>query len=119
VREAFQAQGLTPNVFAVPFGDYGQHTAQDPKIPALFTELLTRQFTNFVVQDDDNDPEFSTPGEGAAGRYEIHTDTTLDQLYAWLSSHSAPEAKPEAEQQPKQAAEQHRSKSPRKQKNKR
>jgi hypothetical protein len=104
-REAFQAQGLTPNVFAVPFGDYGQRTAQDPEIPALFTELLTRQFTNFVVQDDDNDPDFSTPGEGAAGRFEIHTETTLDQLYTWLARHSVRETTP--------------AKSPRKQKNKR
>ena len=52
-----------------------------------------------------------------------HTDTTLDQLYTWLSRHSAPEPAPAAApepatKQPKQAAKQHR-KSPRKQKNKR
>jgi hypothetical protein len=105
VREAFEAQGVTPHLFAVPFGDYGQRTQNDPEIPALFAELLTRQFTSFVVQDDQNDPDFTKPGEGAAGRYMMTTTTTLDQLYTWLRRHSVRESDP--------------AKSPRKQKNKR
>jgi hypothetical protein len=115
VREAFANHGIRPTVFAVPFGDYGQRTQNDPQIPELFSGLLTRQFGNFVVQSDDNDPEFTTPGEGAAPRYELLTGTTLDQLYGWLKRHSVTEPAATPESKP---AKQH-SKSPRKQKNKR
>jgi hypothetical protein len=56
--------------------------------------LLTRQFGNFFVQADDNDPDLTVPGAGAASRFEMRTGTTLDELYGWLRKHSVPPAAP-------------------------
>jgi peptidoglycan/xylan/chitin deacetylase (PgdA/CDA1 family) len=88
LRRRFVAQGLEPHAFAVPFGDYGQRAANDPEIPKLLSALLTRQFGSFFIQADDDDPGFTTPRAGAAGRYELRTGTSLDDLYGWLSRHS-------------------------------
>jgi hypothetical protein len=90
LRQQFADQGLEPHAFAVPFGDYGQWGTNDPAIKGLLSGLLTRQFGSFFVQADDNDPGFTTPGTGAAERYELRTGTTLDALYAWLRRHSIP-----------------------------
>lgn len=91
--DRFTAQGLTPHAFAVPYGDLGQRAQDDPAIPRLLGALLTRQFGNYFLQADDDDPDFTTPGRGAAQRYELRTGTTLDQLYAWLRKHTAPPAR--------------------------
>jgi peptidoglycan/xylan/chitin deacetylase (PgdA/CDA1 family) len=88
LRERFAEQGIEPHVFAVPFGDYGRRAANDPRIPGLLSGLLTRRFGSFFVQADDNDPGFTTPGAGAAGRYELRTGTSLNDLYGWLRRHS-------------------------------
>jgi peptidoglycan/xylan/chitin deacetylase (PgdA/CDA1 family) len=88
LRGRFAAQGIEPHVFAVPYGDYGQRTVNDPEIAGLLSGLLTRQFGNFFIQADDDDPDFTTPGTGAAKRYELRTDTSLDDLYGWLRRHS-------------------------------
>jgi biofilm PGA synthesis lipoprotein PgaB len=92
VRDRLAAQGMVSHAFAVPFGDYGQRTAADPAIRRLLSALLTRQFGNFFVQADDNDPGFTVPGSGAAQRYEMRTGTSLAQLYRWLRRHSAAHA---------------------------
>jgi Polysaccharide deacetylase len=102
VADRFAAQGLTPHVFAVPFGDYGQRDGNDPAIPKLFTDLLTRQFTNYFIQTPESDPGFTVPGTGAAQRYVMRTDTTPDSLYGWLRKHSAP-AEKATSSQPKTA----------------
>jgi peptidoglycan/xylan/chitin deacetylase (PgdA/CDA1 family) len=113
LREAFAEQGLEPHAFAVPYGDYGQRAENDPEIPGLMASLLTRQFGSFIVQSDDNDPAFTTPGEGAAGRYEMHTGTTLEQLYGWLQRHSTPApAEPAAAPEKRQRAKPQRKQSP-------
>jgi peptidoglycan/xylan/chitin deacetylase (PgdA/CDA1 family) len=88
LREQFAAQGIEPHVFAVPYGDYGQRAANDPEIAGLLSALLKRQFGSFFIQADDDDPGFTTPGTGAAQRYELRTDTSLDDLYGWLRRHS-------------------------------
>lgn len=88
VNERFAAQGLTPHVFAVPFGDYGQRDGNDPAIPGLLTGLLTRQFGSYFIQTPANDPAFTVPGTGPAQRFTMRTETTTDQLYAWLKRHS-------------------------------
>jgi poly-beta-1,6-N-acetyl-D-glucosamine N-deacetylase len=88
VNERFADQGLTPHVFAVPFGDYGQREGNDPAIPGLFTALLTRQFNNYFIQTPSSDPGFTVTGTGPAQRYTLRTETTPDDLYAWLRRHS-------------------------------
>jgi peptidoglycan/xylan/chitin deacetylase (PgdA/CDA1 family) len=93
-RERFADQGLTPHVFAVPFGDYGQEAGNDPAIPGLFTDLLTRQFGHYFIQTPSTDPGFTAPGAGPAQRYTLRTETTTDALYAWLKRHSILPKKP-------------------------
>lgn len=88
VNERFAAQGLTPHVFDVPFGDYGQRDGNDPAIPELLTSLLTRQFGSYFIEAPESDPGFTVSGTGAAQRYVMRTDTTPDSLYAWLRKHS-------------------------------
>lgn len=88
VNASFAGHGLTPHVFAVPFGDYGQRGSNDPAIPKLFTSLLTRQFGSYFIQFPESDPAFTVPGNGPAQRYVMRTQTTPAQLYAWLQRHS-------------------------------
>jgi peptidoglycan/xylan/chitin deacetylase (PgdA/CDA1 family) len=93
VRERFADHGIDTLSFAVPYGDYGQRTTNDPSIPKLLSGLLTRQFGNWFIQADDNDPDFTHPGTGAASRYELTTGARLDSLYGWLRRHSTDEEK--------------------------
>ena len=88
VKQRFADHGIQPRAFAVPYGDYGQRTTNHPGIPQLMSGLLTRQFGNWFVQADENDPEFTRPGTGAAARFELTTGASLDSLYGWLSRHS-------------------------------
>jgi hypothetical protein len=90
VRDRFAVQGITPHVFAVPYGDYGQLAGNDPAIPALLTSLLSRQFGSFFVTADGRGSDLSVPGTGVAERYPIRTGLTLDQLDGWLRHQSAP-----------------------------
>lgn len=88
VKQRFLDHGIEPQAFAVPFGDYGQRSTNDPSIPGLLSGLLTRQFGNWFVQADDNDPSFTRPGTGAAPRFELTTGARLDDLYGWLRRQS-------------------------------
>lgn len=88
VRQRFLDHGIEPQAFAVPYGDYGQRVTNDPSIPGLMSGLLTRQFGNWFIQADDNDPSFTRPGTGAAQRFELTTGARLDSLYGWLRRHS-------------------------------
>lgn len=87
-RQRFLDHGIEPQSFAVPYGDYGQRVTNDPSIPQLLSGLLTRQFGNWFIQADDNDPDFTRPGTGAAQRFELTTGARLDSLYGWLRRHS-------------------------------
>jgi peptidoglycan/xylan/chitin deacetylase (PgdA/CDA1 family) len=88
LRERFADHGIEPQAFAVPYGDYGQRGGNDRAIPGLMSGLLTRQFGNWFVQADDNDPGFTVPGTGSAPRYELRTGPGVDALYRWLRRHS-------------------------------
>lgn len=90
LRHQLEQQGLEPHAFAVPFGDLGQRAADDERIPELLGSFLTRQFGSYLVQSDDGDADFTTPGQGAAERYELRTQTTLDELDGWLRRHAEP-----------------------------
>jgi peptidoglycan/xylan/chitin deacetylase (PgdA/CDA1 family) len=90
-RQRFIDHGIDPVAFAVPYGDYGQRVTNDPSIPQLLSGLLTRQFGNWFIQADDNDPSFTRPGTGAAQRFELTTGARLDDLYGWLRRQSTDE----------------------------
>ena len=76
--------------FAVPFGDYGQNNTNDPRIPGFMRAELSLRFNAVFTQ---NHPRYTTPGTPAADlqRYEVHTDTSADDLYRWLSTHLPPQ----------------------------
>jgi peptidoglycan/xylan/chitin deacetylase (PgdA/CDA1 family) len=82
-------RGFKALTFAVPYGNYGQQESNDPRIKKLFSDFLHRQFLTTFVQHDGNDPAFTTPRSlhGDAQRYEVHTDTSADDVYAWLARH--------------------------------
>jgi biofilm PGA synthesis lipoprotein PgaB len=85
-RAAMLTQGFKPQLFAVPYGDYGQNGA-DAEIPQLLGKLLERQFGTFFTQP--SDPDYSRPGAGPAPRFEVRAETGLSSLYSWLR-YSAP-----------------------------
>lgn len=80
---ALEHQGFKPKAFAAPFGDDGHSRESDPHAAGFLHSLLGRQFAVTFVQSPDNTPGFTRPGKRAE-RFEIHTKTTPDQLYAWL-----------------------------------
>jgi peptidoglycan/xylan/chitin deacetylase (PgdA/CDA1 family) len=91
LERQFAEHGFRPDAFAVPYSDYGQGRTNDSAIAGLLSALLKRQFGSYFVQADDGDAAFSAPGIGAVDRYEVRTDTTLDDLYGWLRRHSQQE----------------------------
>ena len=79
-REEMLDHGFEPHAIAVPGGDYGQRSANDPAIAPFMRDLLTRQFGVVFAGVEGNDPGYSTAA-GDAARYEVHADTTTDRLY--------------------------------------
>jgi peptidoglycan/xylan/chitin deacetylase (PgdA/CDA1 family) len=86
-KEAVEEQGFAPLAFAVPYGDYGQIGANDPRIAPFMRDFLGRQFEAVFVDDERNAPGYTKPW-GAAERYRVHSETTTDRLYVWLRDNS-------------------------------
>ena len=84
-----EEHGFTPIALAVPFGDYGQRQFGDPAIAPFMRGLVTRQFPAWFVDDERNDPGYTTP-KGDAERLQVHSELTTDRLYMWLRD-KAPE----------------------------
>jgi hypothetical protein len=82
-RGALLAQGFDPAAFAVPGGDLGQGSTNDPRIPDFARALIQTQFGVPFVRDARNYPAY-TRRTGWAARLEIGRTTTADRLYAWL-----------------------------------
>jgi len=83
----FKEQGIPVYSIAVPYGDYGQQDANnDPRIVPFVLPLMRSQFGTVFVQDDRNDPPYTTPTEegGPEKRWEAHTSSTAERLYDWL-----------------------------------
>jgi biofilm PGA synthesis lipoprotein PgaB len=80
--------GFRASAFAVPFGSYGQweDSTNDRRIPRFFLRFLRRHFAAVFVQSPDARVRGRTE-RGDVERFEIHTRTTADQLYAWLHAH--------------------------------
>lgn len=86
-KEEVEEQGFAAHAFAVPYGDYGQRSANDPRIAPFMREFLGRQFEAVFIQDERNAPGYTGPS-GEAERYQVHSETTTDRLYVWLRDNS-------------------------------
>jgi hypothetical protein len=86
-KEAVEEQGFAARAFAVPYGDYGQRSGNDPRIARFMRDFLGRQFEAVFVEDERNAPGYSRPW-GVAERYRVHRETTTDRLYVWLRDNS-------------------------------
>ncbi len=86
LADQFRAQGIPVYSIAVPYGDYGQQDAgNDPRIVPFTLGLMQSQFGTVFVQDNANDPPYTTPSDGGPQkRWEAHTSSTAAQLYGWL-----------------------------------
>jgi Polysaccharide deacetylase len=86
LADQFRQQAIDVHALAVPYGDYGQQDAgNDPRIVPFTLGLMRSQFDTVFVQDDHNDPPYTTPtGGGPQKRWEAHTSSTAEQLYEWL-----------------------------------
>jgi hypothetical protein len=75
-----------PLTFAVPYGNYGQRSTNDPRIPEIMRAFLERQFEAIFVQKVGNHPRYTSPKayRSEAVRFEVHTDTSVDDLFRWL-----------------------------------
>jgi peptidoglycan/xylan/chitin deacetylase (PgdA/CDA1 family) len=75
--------GFTPWAFAVPFGDYGQNSTNDPRIAPFLDRFLGRQFRAVFLTWP---PDYSTAGDDHSRlpRIELHQDTGAMRLYRWL-----------------------------------
>ena len=88
LADQFKDQGLDVHSIAVPYGDYGQQDAgNDPRIAPFALSMMRSQFGTVFVQDDHNDPPYTSASDGGPQkRWEAHSSTTPDQLYEWLSA---------------------------------
>ena len=112
-----QLDDYKPLAFALPYGNYGEDGTNDPRIPGEMAERLT---TRYEVAFDTNRLEYAirTPAapedcvlhiwrskcENASPafrvpRHELHTDSTVGQLYDWLR-----EAQPKQENKNKRGS---------------
>ena len=87
LRTVMDEHALPARTIAVPYGNYGQVSTNDPRIEGYMRALLARQFGTVFVQDQANAPAYTRPGDPAE-RYEVNSETTTDQLYVWLRDHS-------------------------------
>jgi peptidoglycan/xylan/chitin deacetylase (PgdA/CDA1 family) len=78
-----QLPGFNPLSFAVPYGSYGQHRTNDPRIPRFMSRFLAQHFQAVFMTEP---AQYTTPKtpRSRLGRIELHADTGTDQLYRWL-----------------------------------
>ena len=83
---AARLKRFQPWTFAVPYSNYGQRATNDSRIPALMRTFLRRQYEAVFVQDERNNPAYTTRAShrGDVERFEVHTDTSVDDVYRWL-----------------------------------
>ncbi|MBV9173994.1 MAG: polysaccharide deacetylase family protein [Chloroflexi bacterium] len=84
--EQFKSQAIDIHALAVPYGDYGQLDAgNDPRIVPFTLGLMRSQFDTVFVQDEHDNPPYTTAtGGGPERRWQARTATTPEHLYAWL-----------------------------------
>lgn len=80
--------GRVPHSFALPFGDYGQFTSNDPNIQVAMRSYLNQHYPAWFTQPVRNAP-FALPSAGGeTWRYTIEQTTTVATVLAWLAGHS-------------------------------
>jgi biofilm PGA synthesis lipoprotein PgaB len=73
-----------PWSFALPYGNYGEDGNNDHRIPDDLAAQLTERF---AVVFDTNRDDYAVRGSSPlyrVPRHELHTDTSVEDLYAWL-----------------------------------
>lgn len=87
--------GYNQKLFAVPYGDYGQISTNDPLIPIELKAFLSQRFAAWFVQPAVVD--YSLTNSSAAWtvkpRYTVLYGTTAETIYAWLSTRALSRAK--------------------------
>jgi peptidoglycan/xylan/chitin deacetylase (PgdA/CDA1 family) len=79
---ARHVRGYRPRAFSPPFGDYGQDSNNDPRIPGVLLGWLADRFDAVFTQDVN---ARARPGAGPPlGRIQVTRATTGGDLYAML-----------------------------------
>src|SRR5262249_22326935 len=79
--------GYSRWVFAVPFGNYGQHTTNDPTIEPELRAFLNLRFSAWFTQPSNPDCNVIGSKVKERPRYTVLIKTTADMVYTWLKSH--------------------------------
>jgi peptidoglycan/xylan/chitin deacetylase (PgdA/CDA1 family) len=80
--------GYVPTSFAVPYGDYGQLSSNDPAIAPELRAFLDAHFISWFTQPVSNPPFATASATHEAWRYTMHYTTTAADVAAWLAAHS-------------------------------
>jgi peptidoglycan/xylan/chitin deacetylase (PgdA/CDA1 family) len=75
--------GITTDLFAFPFSAEGSWQTNDPGIPAFLDRELHGRFKQVFLAGRPKTPPRTA--QRTPTRYEVHFDTTVEQLYAWLA----------------------------------
>ena len=87
VADRLREQGFDPNAIAIPDGEYGQGTTNDPAIAPFMRALLARQFGTYFGRHPRNEPDYAA-ALGEPQRLQVHPELTTDRMYMWLRDHS-------------------------------
>jgi peptidoglycan/xylan/chitin deacetylase (PgdA/CDA1 family) len=83
-RLTAEVEGFGGQTFSFPYGDYGQHETNDPRIPRFLTRWLGERFEALFHQP--SDPSFTKAGARPPvyERFELRAGTSAADLAAWL-----------------------------------
>lgn len=87
--------GYNQKLFAVPYGDYGQISTNDPAIPVELHWFLSQRFAAWFVQPPVVDYSLTNSSSAwtVKPRHTVLYGTTAETIYAWLSTRALSRAK--------------------------
>jgi hypothetical protein len=93
--------GIRADLFALPFSADGSWQTNDPRIPAFLDRELHDRFSEVFTAGRPKTPPRTA--QRLLKRYEVHSDSSAEQLYAWLAKD--PRTRAEARAQAARQAE--------------